>query len=373
MQNLTEPLRASLSEGIVESDQYGVVILSPANHKPVRRIIYLDNYGGRLVWEKIKKGEMPSHHLRGCLQLVRMGYEVALAEPVPDFIPRRPFPHDLKLLKMVREWLRKDDILFCGHNVLYWIPFLKWIGVVRCRIVSHLWAREPLDWPRGQNGIIALTPAGAEQAKKLVRGAKVVHLGWGADLAAFPELPYNPRWLLHCGIAGRDLPTLAQAASRANEPLRVIAAGLPEGLKWSNNVEVFDGGRGYNFEEKKVSFHDLLHTHYAGSAGSMIVTIPDSGQHHALGFTNVIEAMAMAQPIILTRTGAMPDEIDVEKEGCGIFVPPSHTAALADAMKAVINDRSRAEAMGRAARKLCEQRYDVRGYAKGLHHFFESL
>src|SRR6188508_1293374 len=100
MQNLTKPLNATITDGIVESDEYGVVVLSPANRRPARRVIYLDNYGGRAMWEKIKKGEVPPHHLRGCLELVAMGYEVALAESLPDFNRRRPFPHDLKLLSM---------------------------------------------------------------------------------------------------------------------------------------------------------------------------------------------------------------------------------------------------------------------------------
>ena len=67
------------------------------------------------MWEKIKTGDMPPHHLRGCLQLVRMGYEVAIVEPLPDFyFNRRALPHDLKLLKLVRHWLGPEGIVFCG-------------------------------------------------------------------------------------------------------------------------------------------------------------------------------------------------------------------------------------------------------------------
>jgi glycosyltransferase involved in cell wall biosynthesis len=373
MQTMAESTPKAVTEGIVESDQYGIVVLSPANRRATRRIVYLDNYGGRAMWEKIKKGDVPPHHLRGCIELVRMGYEVALAEPIPDFIPRHPFPHDLRLYKMARSWLERDDIIFCGHNVLYWLPFLRKIGALRCHIVSHLFAREPLDWGRAHSGIIALTPAAAEHAKKLVPRAKVAHLGWGADLSVFPRLPYSPKWLLHCGIAGRDFPTLNMAAGRISPPLRIIGAWLPENMKWSHNVTVFDGGRAFNFEQKKVSFHDLLHTHYAGSAASLIVTIADNEERFALGFTNLIEAMAMAQPIILTRTGTLPAEIDIEKEGCGLFVPPNDPAALADAMRMLFENRAQAEAMGRASRRICERRYDINFYAANLHAFFESL
>lgn len=364
----------SVTDGIIESKVQGAIVLSPANQRPLRRVIYLDNYGGAAMWEKIKQGEVAPHHLRGCLQLVRLGYEVALVEPLPDFNFRRNFlPHDLKLLRMIFSWLGRQGIVYCGHNVLYWVPLLRGLGIVRCHIVSNLWANEPLDYARSHSGVITLTPVGAEAVRKLAPNLKVVNLGWGADLDAFPVLPYNPKWLLHCGIAGRDFQTLSRAATESGAPLRVIGSFLPAGLQWPANAQVIDGGRAYNHEDKKVSFHDLLHEHYAGSAASLIINIAEPEKKHALGCTNVIEAMAMSQPIILTRSGALPDEVNIEAAGCGIFVPPEDPHALAEAMNTIMNDRPRAEEMGRAARRLAESRYNIVRFANELHKFFESL
>jgi hypothetical protein len=373
MQVITEPIINTVTHGIIEGEYEGMVVLSPSQSRFRRRMVYLDSYGGRSMWEKIKQGEMPSHHLRGCLELARMGYEIVLAEPIRDFVPRRPLPHDLRLFKLARSWLGHNGIVFCGHNVLYWLPFLRMIGAIRCHIVSHLWAREPLDWARAHSGILALTPAAEEHARKLVPGAKVGYFGWGADLTAFPRLPYNPQWFLHCGIAGRDFATLSAAASQISHPVRVIASWVPQGLTWSPNVQIIESGPGFNFQDKKVSFRDLLYTHYAGSTGSLITTVADPDQHHALGFTNLVEALAMAQPIILTRTGTLPAEVDVEKEGCGLFVPPNDAGAMAEAMSAIASNPIRAEAMSRSARRLCETRYDIRRYARDLDQFFENL
>ena len=58
----------------------------------------------------------------------------------------------------------------------------------------------------------------------------------------------------------------------------------------------------------------------------------DPTEYTANGFTNLMEAMAVGQPVIVTRTGALPGEIDVEKAGCGIFVPPGNPDALAEAI-----------------------------------------
>jgi glycosyltransferase involved in cell wall biosynthesis len=364
----------SVTDGIIESKERGLVVLSPARQKPFRRIIYVDSYGGASVWEKIKKGDMPAHHLRGCLELTRMGYEVALAEPLPDFyLYRNPFPHDLNLLKMVRHWLGDDGIVFCGHNVLHWLLFLKKLGLLRCHIVSNLWAREPLNLASAHSAIIGLTGAGAGQAKKLAPKVKVAPLGWGADLSVYPRLPYRPEVFFSCGIACRDFKTLSIAAARCRRPIEILCPGMQDDVSWSPNVKVIDSGRGWNFENKRISYHEILHNYYARTTASLLVLKKDPEELTAVGFTEILEVMAMARPIIMTRTGALPTEIDVEKVGCGIFVPPENPEALAEAMDTLAKDPRRAASMGQKGREMAERYYNIERYARELHALFQSL
>ena len=368
------PATSCVTRGIVESMKRGVVILSPAERKPFQRIIYLDSYGGASMWEKIKKGDMPPHHLRGCLELVRMGYEVALAEPLTDFyLYLNPFPHDLRLLKMVRNWLGPDGIVFCGHNVLYWLLFLRKLGLVQCHIVSNLWAREPLNLASAHSGIVGLTRAGAEQARKLAPKVKVAALGWGADLSVYPRLPFRPETFFSCGIALRDFKTLSLAATHCRQSVEVLCPGVLEGVLWPSNVNVIDSGRGWNFENKRLSYDQLLHNHYARSAASLIILRKDPTEYTAVGFTEIVEVLAMARPIIMTRTGALPTEIDIEQEGCGIFVPPENPDALAKAIDFLGDNPGKAQAMGQKGRELAERYYNIERYARDLHKFFESL
>jgi len=374
METPTYPTSRALTDGILESKEHGVVVLAPAGKLARRRIVYVDNYGGASVWEKIKKGDMPPHHLRGCLELVRMGYEVALAEPLPDFYLRRnAIPHDLKMLNLVKQWLGLNGVIFCGHNVLYWLLLLRKLGYIRCHIVSNLWAREPLNFASAHSGIIALTRAGAEQAAKLAPKVKVAPLGWGADLSIYPKLPYRPEAFFSCGIALRDFKTMSLAAARCKQSLEVICPGMPEGVSWPSNVNVIDSGKGWNFEKKRVSYDQLLHNYYGRSAGSLIILKKDPEEFTAVGFTEILEVMAMARPIIMTRTGALPTEIDVEKTGCGIFVPPEDSEALAEAIAVLGSDPKRAEVMGQKGRALVENYYNIDRYARDLHKFFEAL
>ena len=126
------PSLTSFSDGIAERQEHGLVVLSPSRTRPIRRVLFVNCYGGKACWEKIKRGLLPPHHLWGCLELVRMGYEVALAEPLADLwvLMRRPSLHDLKLLRIALSWLGRDGILYCGHNFLYFIPLLRVLGVL---------------------------------------------------------------------------------------------------------------------------------------------------------------------------------------------------------------------------------------------------
>lgn len=360
--------------GISERTEEGLVILSPSTGKATRRLLFINSYGGEGVWQKIKRGLYPPHHLWGCLELVRMGYEVALAEPLPHFaLLRRPMPHDLRLLRFVRSWLRPDDIIYCGHTLLYWLPLLKALGAVKCAIVSLTYARENLEFSRLHTGIIALTPAAAQQAKLMAPRGKIAHLAWGCDLDFFPVLEYRPEWFLSCGITRRDFSTLSAAAAHCQNSLRLISSGSTPGLHWPANVTVVDGGEGWSFQKAVISHAELIHNDYARAAASLIILQPDPHETTAVGFTNMLEAMAMARPVIVTRTGAIPGEIDVESAGVGLHVPPADPHAVAAAIQTLADDPGRAREMGRRGRELAESHYNIDRYARQLHLFFHSL
>lgn len=370
MDTLTSIEAPHVLQGIAERREHGLVVLSPVQGQPIRRVLYVNSYGGAAYWKKIKQGLVAPHHLWGCLELVRMGYEVALAEPLPDFyLHRNPLPHDLRLFGPVRSWLGRDGIVYCGHNVLYWLPLLRSLRAHRCHIVSLLFAREPLDHARAHSGIIALTPAAAEHARQLAPKATIAHLGWGADLRIFPRIPYNPEFFLSCGRTLRDHATLRTAATLSPHSIRVIAPRTRSELVWPTNVQLLNG----QSDGDVLTYQELLDEQYAACAGSLIILQHDPVEYTAVGMTNLIEAMAMARPVIATRTGALATEIDVERSGCGLHVPPNDPEALAAAIQTLARDPARAAKMGETGRRLCEERYSITRYASELHHFFNLL
>jgi glycosyltransferase involved in cell wall biosynthesis len=231
-----------------------------------------------------------------------------------------------------------------------------------------LFAREPLDFARSHTGAIALTRAAAEHMRSLAPRVKVAHLGWGVDLTVFPELPYRPSWFLSCGVTHRDHPTLFSAAERTTASIRVIAPTRLAVNRCPANVSVVTSETG-----EPLDYNELLRVHYARCAAALVIIDEDPAEYTAVGMTNALEAMAMSRPLIVTRTGALPTEIDVEKIGCGMFVGPGLPGALAAAIDCINENPALARAMGEAGRQHCESHYHIGRFASDLHRFFETF
>jgi glycosyltransferase involved in cell wall biosynthesis len=73
----------------------------------------------------------------------------------------------------------------------------------------------------------------------------------------------------------------------------------------------------------------------------------------------LVEALAAGLPVVANVPG---DAARLLAEGCGIATPPGDAAALAAALRA-LRDPGRRAAMGQAARRIAEDRFDVRRIA----------
>ncbi len=355
---------------ISEGEEHGLVVLSPRNGVPRRRILFVNSYGGRRLWESIKAGDAPPHHLWGCIDLVGLGYEVMIAEPLKHLDWRRGvFPHDLPLLRAMRHWLGADGILFCAHTLLYWIMLLKRLEIVKSKVVSLIYAGEELDFATGHDAILALTPAAFRNASRIAPRVRCINLGWGVDAEYFPKLAYDPKWHLSCGRTHRDFFVLADALRREELSCRIISPELPREIIWPGYAKTITGGQA----DDTVSYSVLLHEYYKNAAAGLVVLKKDELMKTAVGFTSTIECMAMARPSIVSRTGALPEAVDVEALGCGIFVDAGDSRQLAEAMKYIISNPSVAEEMGKRGRYYAETRYSISAFAAKLHDTFEHI
>jgi glycosyltransferase involved in cell wall biosynthesis len=140
-------------------------------------------------------------------------------------------------------------------------------------------------------------------------------------------------------------------------------------------------GTGDSEYEREV--HELVrslgmegHVHFAGFQDPVYPALAamDLYVHPALmeGFgIALLEAMAMAKPVVATRTGGIPD-IVVPGE-TGMLVAPGDSEALASAIGALLDDKSRWAALGQAGRKRVERLFTVEAMISKLVACYEAV
>jgi glycosyltransferase involved in cell wall biosynthesis len=72
---------------------------------------------------------------------------------------------------------------------------------------------------------------------------------------------------------------------------------------------------------------------------------------------SILEAMCFGCPSVSTRVGGIPEV--VEDNQSGLLVPFGDVAALAGALKGLIDDKTRRSALGRAAQARARERFSA--------------
>jgi glycosyltransferase involved in cell wall biosynthesis len=99
-----------------------------------------------------------------------------------------------------------------------------------------------------------------------------------------------------------------------------------------------------------------------------LVVVPS----HTEGMSNaLLEAMAMARPVLATDVGGNPDV--VEDGRTGQLVPPGDAAALAAAMLELIESPEAAAEMGRAARRAVAERFSLERMVSRYEQLYAGL
>ena len=165
--------------------------------------------------------------------------------------------------------------------------------------------------------------------------------------------------ILSVGRERRDYPTLLAAARTLPEFRFVVVSSSPwsrgdgpaAGADLPGNVEVVNG----------VSWTALRNLY----AESSVVVVPlMAATRYAAGVNAVLEAMAMAKPLIVSRTPGIADYID---DGVtGRFVTAADPCALASAISEMAGDLDTARVEGRAARRVVEDGRNLDGYVSAL-------
>lgn len=98
-------------------------------------------------------------------------------------------------------------------------------------------------------------------------------------------------------------------------------------------------------------------------AGATVAVVPSLWEE-AFGLA-VVEAMAAGVPLVATRTGGIPEL--VEDGETGLLVPPGDARALADALRGLLADPARREALALHAQSAARRRFSLERAAADLY------
>ena len=281
------------------------------------------------------------------------------------------------------------EILFCKepYEVLYGtsfrglelIIFLRALGLYRKPVVVwHHTALRKSSNPL-KEAISRFFYRGIDHmflfSRKLIQDSIATHkvpthklelIHWGPDLAFYDhllkELPLQPRaGYISTGKENRDLKTMLEAFSQTGEDLEVFIAEecgnlnykqIADSLTLTNNIHIHytEGVIPYELAKKV--------------ARKKVIVICCLDFPYTVGLTTLVEAYALGIPVICSKNPNF--EIDIEKEGIGIAVEYGDVEGWVKAINYLHTHPEEVERMGRNARKLGEERFNLTIFSKEI-------
>jgi len=228
--------------------------------------------------------------------------------------------------------------------------------------------------------------------RSMVKGAdssKVTIVDGGVDLEKFrPDRQEGQKVRTRLGLGGQELlvgyvgtfqpwhgldslMAAAQALARELPDLRLLLVGPYSGIVQEmskslglEGVCLFTGPVPYDEVPGYVNACDVMVAPYDPSRSPVRAS---KGIGSPL---KVLECMGCARPVVTTDLEPTNRILGISK--AALLVPPGDSAALAEALRTLLLDRGKAEAMGLAGRELVERGYSWREFASRLHGILED-
>ena len=355
------------------------------------KVLVLNNYPFEDVWEEVKRGEKPDHHLFGINYFHLRNYEVELV----------PFKNSL-LLQLTDKFLNKiPSLVSLGCIDQEWscikrlneahliyspcqtqtqlLSYLRALGVIKVPIVCiahHLLDRGGrLDRFRipffqthikGVNQFASLSSQVGKQIDRLSKGShKSEVLTWGTDIDYYPYTPELGTGAVATGRTGRDFVTFGKAASLAKIESEIICleSSVQEEFKlFKDCVKVTICP-----DERHLMYPELMKIY----AKARVLAIPLAVSHSLSGLTSLMDAIGIGKPVIMTRQPFI--DLDIEAEGIGIWVDQGDVNGWVKAIQYVEDNPDRAMEMGKRARQLAETQMNSLSFANQVMDIFDSI
>ncbi len=326
-------------------------------------------------------GEYPLQHSWGTLALNQSAsFNSSLIHQQKDFIPKKfidlidkflfpqsaGFNFEFKLLKDLDNF----DLIYSVCGPLSSTKFLRNTKVVswvfRPPIIKPINPFNPYTYSnlRRHSAFLCLTP---KAEKFYSQFAPSRFIPWCVDQKLFngKTSKTNSPFFLACGKTGRDYPTLIKAAIHVKAEIRIIGPinqkprNLPKNVNWVDTST--------DPPDQAINYSTLRNWY----AKCIAVCIPLSGDaDDTCGYTNMLEAMAMRKPVLMTKSGCL--HIDPESGYFGRLIQPKNPQDWACAMNQLIVDEQSALELGENGRRIAEKDFTVDRFNQDIVSFIKE-
>lgn len=337
------------------------------------RVAFSHNYSMELARARYAAGKYPGQHLYGVTRLHQLGFDVRYVRPgdsrAAAYASRRLGLRfgELSSERHILAMTKHVDVCFAGepHHVAG-LARLRRYGAFRKPIVAvvHQLPR-PADsaWLRGLDGVVCLASLVGDHVSTRVRAGCIVRvLPWGPDLEFAGYRAGTPELVICAGKTNRDTTTLLSALRDVPAAARVYMFAAPV-APVPDNVEIVSttmhmdaGGAG----APQFAYEDVL----ADMRRASVVAIPLANPMMLSGLSELNEALALAKPVVMTRSPFI--DLDIEGEGCGVWVDHGDVAGWRAAITRFVTNPELSARAGARGRDLAERRWNSRAFGDGL-------
>lgn len=344
-------------------------------------------------WKNKQPRENPEQYLWGVTHLDKYGIEAEVL-PYEKFVFLRKIGEKLKigdLDQQLRTILiaHNYDIIYstCQTSTLL-LALLRIIGILKTPLIVKL--ERPFKnnqfnkillklFAKGHDKILCLSSRTEKQLKDEfgISPEKVVLLDWGPNLPSYDDYHFSYNDIINdkhplfvsAGNESRDYNLLVKAFDGMDCNLQIYCSSksAPTVVPVSPNIKVqYSNKDTLALAWKALSWQELL----AEYARAYAIAIPLSIPQHRIdttplyGLTSLLDAMAMGKAVIMTKHRQA--NIDIEKEGIGLWVEPGDVTGWQKAVSYLLKHPEQTREMGKRARKLAEQKYNLEHFSAQL-------
>lgn len=328
--------------------------------------------------QEVASGRLPSQLLYGMWQLQKDEYEVKYISHSNEYKASLGSIKDIWNIISISKNL--IFIPYVHPNLFFLLlTLLKFLRIIRVPVVGifHYTIKKHVLYStlfRQLDMAFFHSPKNMDECinLKYVRPERCKLLTWGVDIPYYDKIKVDVHSckFISTGIENRDFSPLLKLDVELSEKVKII---LPANI--NKEIKQFvDSNNHNNIDVEYIAQDNSLFTHLiqqSKSSMAYLIPIKEDSLNYCVGHTSMVEALALGKPILVTENSYHP--IDVEKEGVGIKVRNNDFLEWEKAIRFLLDHSDVAEQMGKRARKLAEERYNINNCSIQLQMAIDSL